>query len=200
MEIKDHLRNAHLEFFLKAQCLLNFLLKFCHVAIKGCALKMEIALVAAPPVEGFASRTHNALLAGFFQFVGDTMQPANHRAIGIQDAAGRKIERAHQSYRLLVVMGFFRCIADGHGPQLYLVLHLGFEGHQPLFKINIFNEGVMIKPRPAAIVAAPIAGKAIIVGRPVIGVVHSCINLLQPLNKNGRDGAFNRAFQNRDHH
>ena len=200
MEIKDHLRNTHLNLIIKSDSLPQISFQFCHVAIKGGALKLEIAPVAAPPVEGFASRTHNALLAGFFQFVGDTMQPANHRAVGIQDAARRKIERAHQSYRLLVVMGFFRCIDDGHGPQLYLVLHLGFEGHQPLFKISIFNDGVMIKPRPAAIVAAPIAGKAITVGRPVIGLVHSCIDLLQPLNKNGRYGAFNRVFQNRDHY
>jgi hypothetical protein len=36
-------------------------------------------------VKCFTSRGINCFLSGFFQFMGDTMQPANHRAVRVED-------------------------------------------------------------------------------------------------------------------
>jgi len=103
MEIKDHFRYGHLYFSGKTQCLLNFLLKYCHLAIKRCAIKFEIALAAATPVKSFAARTINRILTGFLQFMGDSVQPADHRTIGIQDAQFIKIKRAHLPHGSITV-------------------------------------------------------------------------------------------------
>ena len=87
----DHLCYRHFNFSCIANRAPDILLKFCHVAINAGAIKWNIRLMAAAAVKGVAARAPNAWPTGFFQLVGDAMQPANHGAIRIQDAAGIEI-------------------------------------------------------------------------------------------------------------
>jgi hypothetical protein len=52
----------------------------------------------------------------------------------------------------------------------------------------------MVKPRAATIIPTPIAGKTILLGRPVIGIVHDGINALQLLHKIGQNRRFNKIY------
>jgi len=150
--------------------------------------------MAAAAVKGIASRAHSARLPEFFQFVGDAMQPANHGAVWIQDAARVNVKGAHQSNGTPIVAGLFDSIHNVSGSQFYPVLHFDIEGHQPLFKINILNEGMMVKPRAAAVVLTAVAGKTIIAGRPIVGIVHGSIDTLQLRHKSGQNLRFKKIY------
>ena len=190
----DHFRDGHPNLALKAGCLPHRLLEFGHVLINGGAIKWNIRLMAAALVKGVAPGAHNTRLPGFFQLVGDAMQPANHGAIRIQNAAAVNIQGAHQSDRLSIVPDFCDGIDDRSSPQFYLYLSIGFERHQPLFKICILDEGVMVKPRAATIVPTPIAGETVLFGHPIIGIVHGSIVVLQLLYKVGQNRRFNKIY------
>ena len=194
MEIKDYFRDSHPKLSVKFQCLLHILLKCCHVAINRGAIKWNIGFMAAAVVKGIASRAHSARLPGFLQFVGDAMQPANHGAVRIQDATRVNVKGAHQSNGAPIVTGLFDSMHNFSGPQFYPVLHFGIEGHQPLFEIIILNEGMMVKPRAAAIVLTPIAGKSVMGGRPIVGIVHGSIDTLQLWHKSGQYRRFNKIY------
>ena len=194
MEIEDHFRNRHLKLASESGRLPHPLFQFCHIAINRGTIKWHIRLVAAAAVKGVASRAHNARLPRFFQFMRDAMQPANHGAIRIQDAAGINVKGAHQSDGLPIVAGLFERIHNGDGPRYYRVLRFDAQSHQPLFKITILNEGVMVKSGAAAIVPTPIAGETILFGRPVIGVVHGGIDAPQLLYEIGQNRGFNMIY------
>jgi hypothetical protein len=66
--------------------------------------------------------------------------------------------------------------------------------------MGIFNEGVVIKAGPAAIVLTPVAGETIPVGQSAIGLIHGGIDPLEPFNENSKTGGIQMTYLQWDIH
>ena len=85
-EFKDHLRNGQLNLPGQTGCLLKLIFKPGYLAIKLGAIKSVIGFIRTPFVKGAASRPMDDRLSGLLKLVGDTVQPADHGAVVVQDA------------------------------------------------------------------------------------------------------------------
>jgi hypothetical protein len=141
--------------------LLNFELLFeCrHLGIKGRSVKRNIGSGGKLP--GIASRPPDYLAAGRVQFMGQSMEPANHGSVCIQCAAAFAVERAHQFQGLAGrVVG--KSLSDiVGGVVLNLFSARGRHLQKSLNQIRFFYKCMVEKQRGAAIVTAPVTVKII---------------------------------------
>jgi hypothetical protein len=120
--------------------------------------------------------------------MGYAVKATNHRAMGIQDTAPLSIQGAHHPHCL---------IASLHGRGLLdncrrllpdLCLLIQRQRRHPLEKVEMLQQGVMIKTGQTAIVLASGAGKPRSTGGRIVSPVHAVKQLIDAMLQMGGNG------------
>jgi hypothetical protein len=120
------------------------------------------------------------------KLMGYPVQPADHGTPGVQQTTPVKVKGAHEMYRFRPGKGRGELPAYGICQACRYPLLFFRKIGPPVYKIQIFQHGMMIKQGPAAIVNAPPALKSIIMTGPGIGPVHIGIDIFQLFQKRCR--------------
>jgi hypothetical protein len=121
------------------------------------------------------------------KLMGYPVQPADHGAPGVKQAAALKVKGTHEMHRFRACKGGGELPAYSGG---YICrchpLRFGKSG-PPFYKVQILQQGMMIKQRPATIVGTAPTLKPIMVTGPGIGHVHIGIDIFQLFQKRFSD-------------
>ena len=106
------LLNRQLNFAGDSEFLLKLVFQLRHLKIEARTIEPVIAFIRTPIVKRRTSGAIDNRLTGLLKFVGDSVQPAYHGSIRVQDAQIIVIQRAHQPHGHSFFIGLCRFAPD----------------------------------------------------------------------------------------